>query len=90
MRKPTTQDRIATYLTIRMGAKEVVPSSAKRFRQFEHGIGRTSGRMNYYFVGRNGAVRIGTCISRSYSVTDGVQRTMREWENRSFAEGGSN
>ena len=68
----TIADRVARYLTNEFGMVERNPK--RRHRWFTGDRGRN------YFVGRNGAVRSGTTLSGSVSLTPIIHARMSYWE----------
>lgn len=59
--KGTVAEKLCAYL-ISKGFTEV-PSKTTKYRMFS-----IPSNSKFYFVGRNGALRRGTCISKSYSI----------------------
>jgi hypothetical protein len=63
--KQTKHERAVAWV-LHMGAREV-KSNSKKYRKFET---KTTGR--FYFVGKVGAVRVGSTIADSTSLTDAI------------------
>jgi hypothetical protein len=75
MPKQTIAERVIQYLTTARKAKEVGSKSTK-YRCF-----KTPGAAgSTYWVSRNGAIRAGTTVSESVSLTDMIHRKMKVWE----------
>jgi hypothetical protein len=72
----TLADRVIRFATEGMRCKEV--PSKSRYRKFE--IPDRPGR--FYFIGKNGAVRVGWTVSNSISVTSEFQAKMVSWEHK--------
>lgn len=74
MAKQTKRDAIIEALIV-LGSKEV-PAKSSKYREFTRTVtvqGET--RTDYkYFVGRMGALRTGTCISKSYSLEHAIPK----------------
>lgn len=62
MAKPTRQELLCTFLTTKKGLKEVRAKTSK-YRVFQ------ISQDKFYFVGANGALRIGKNVSDSVSLT---------------------
>ena len=56
-------ERIIEYF-ISKGAKEVLPSKSRKYRQFTSLLGKT-----FIWIGKAGAVRVGKTSSNSISIT---------------------
>lgn len=69
----THQERIARWL-MAFGAVEVKPSGSTKYRQFRSRIGGT------YWLGSQGAVRKGSYVTKSVSLTARVWELVAEWE----------
>jgi len=72
------QDRVASFL-LSCGKVEV-SSSSRKYRQFTRRLDEKIGKHTFYFLGRNGAIRAGTCASNSFDVHDIVWRRVLAWE----------
>jgi hypothetical protein len=70
----TLTDRVVRFFEDAWGMKEVDCRSGK-YRQF---VGE--GLENAYFVGSKGAVRYGTCASKSVSISHLAIPDMERWE----------
>ena len=69
----TIRDRAIRYLEAHGWVKDHKDKS--RYQAFVH-----PNKNNKAFVGRAGAVRVGECASRSWSVSDRVWKLMQVWE----------
>jgi hypothetical protein len=70
----TLTDRVVRYFEDGLGMKEVLCRSGK-YRQFA-----INGCMDSYFVGSKGAVRFGTCASKSVSLSHKMIGEIEKWE----------
>lgn len=62
MSKPTKQEMLCNFLTTKKGLKEVRNPSTSKYRVFARKDGE------FYFVGTNGALRVGKNVSTSISL----------------------
>lgn len=62
MAKPTRQELLCAFLTTKKGLKEVHGKTSK-YRVFARKDGE------FYFVGKNGSLRVGRNVSESVSLT---------------------
>jgi len=80
-KKLKLQDRLVRFLIEEKGFQEV-PSSSKKYRKLK-GLSPEK----YYFIGRNGAVRVGQVPSASISFTPQIHALMNDWEKRENSQG---
>ena len=83
MPKRTLRARLITYLTVARECTLLDNMNRKKYialrlpnREIER----------YYFVGKNGAVRYGRCISQAISVTDKMHSRLHIWEQSSIGD----
>ena len=72
MKKETKQQRVVRAL-LAAGSSEVASTSSK-YRQFT----RLSGT-RFYFVGKMGALRVGSCVSKSVSLEHALPILLDRW-----------
>ena len=70
----TQTERVVRYLTEELKRQEL-PSRSRKYRKFTGLRPET-----FYWIGKNGAVRVGKASSNSMSLTDTVYARMRLWE----------
>jgi hypothetical protein len=69
----TIKDRAIRYLKVRGWEED--PKDRSHYQAFTH-----PDKQNKAFVGVNGAVRVGACASKSFSVSESVWTGRQIWE----------
>lgn len=79
--KNTIAHKVIEFLKARYGCTEV-PSRAGKYVTLEipNRESLNENEKRFYFIGRNGAVRVGKCASKSYSITEKIQFLMAKAE----------
>jgi hypothetical protein len=75
MPKKTLAQRVIRYLEDRGSKREMGRSHYIQ-------LSRPGNPDSHYFVGKNGAVRVGRCASETFSVTESIHRQMWVWEKK--------
>ena len=85
--KRSIRDRLIAALEAK--GERIVPHASRRYVVMTATPGRTMGwcsRHRYWFIGRNGAIRLGDGLRRSYSMTH-LRNSILQWGERGATEG---